>query len=416
MFDKDSWQEIFSTIRKNKLRTSLTMLGVFWGIFMLVFMLGAGNGMRNGIMKVYANYSTNSVYFWAQKTSKTYQGFKPGRSFNFHNEDIYALESLKDLTISPSNQLGNYRGLNKAMRGIKTGSFQVVGNYPNAAAFSRLEIQSGRWINENDMKEFRKVCVIGKRVQEVLFSSKENPIGKYIQVGGIYFMVIGLTKPNQGGERGEEESTKIILPFTSFQKAFNYGNLVGFLSILAKPTIKAQDAEEMVLKKLKERFKIAPDDKVAIGHYNLGTEYEKLNGLFSGINFLVWIIGIGTLLAGIIGISNIMLIVVKERTREIGVKRALGATPANIISQIMLEALFLTSIAGYLGLIVGIYVLEALNKAIGQSPGSTFSNPTVDLFTAFYSLLAIIIGGLFAGLIPAQKAVAISPVEALRAE
>ena len=416
MFERDNWQEIFATVRKNKLRTSLTMLGVFWGIFMLVIMLGAGNGLSNGVNHGFKGLSKNSCFFWAQKTNKPYMGFKSGRNYNFNNADVLALEQLPMLeVVSPQNQLGGYRGSNKVIRGSKASPLLVMGVYPNISRIKNIEIESGRFLNENDMKEFRKVGVIGPRVKEVLFNPDENPIGKYIQVNGVYFMVIGITKKTQGDEDGHEDAEKISIPFSTFQKTFNYGDIVGWFAILAKPSIKATDAEKIVLSKLKERHKVAPDDLAAVGHWNMGAEFEKINGLFTGISVLVWIVGTGTLFAGIIGISNIMLIIVKERTKEIGVKRALGATPFHIVSQILLESLFLTSLAGYLGLTSGIYILEALNKAMGDGAGM-FRNPTVDLKVAVYALMAIIVGGLAAGFIPARKAIAISPVEALRTE
>ena len=417
MFDRDNWQEIFETMRKNKLRTVLTMLGVFWGIFMLVIMLGSGNGLRNGILKEFGGTASNSFFCWTQKTTKPYKGFKGGRGFNFRNADVPALDALKELeVVSPQNQLGNYKGTNKVIRGVKSGAFAVVGMCPNITKINRLDINKGRFINENDMKELRKVCVIGPRVYEVLFEKGEEALGKYIQINGVNFMVTGVTSPVAGGERGREDATKIVIPFTTFQKAFNYGDVISWFAISAKPNLGAEEAEKIALDKLKELHSVAPDDMAAIGHWNMGREFKKLSGLFNGIEVLIWVVGCGTLIAGIIGISNIMLIVVKERTREIGVKRALGATPFHIIFQILLESLFLTSLAGYIGLMVGIYILEALNSAIGNDPGSMFTNPTVDINVALKALLIIIVGGLFAGFIPAKKAVDILPVEALRSE
>jgi putative ABC transport system permease protein len=282
----------------------------------------------------------------------------------------------------------------------------------------KKDITRGRFLNQNDIDDKRKVCVIGSRVVEILFKKDENPLGKYIRINGVYFMVVGTTRSNQGGNEGQEETQTIYLPFTTFQKAFNYGDVVGWFVIKAKDGVSAEVAEEKAVTLLKERHKVAPDDKVAIGHWNMGVMFGKITGLFTGIDWLVWIVGIGTLLAGVIGISNIMLIVVKERTKEIGVKRALGATPFNVVAQILLESLLITAIAGYAGLVCGIFLLEGISSAMGGSGGngSMFTNPTVDLYTALKALTIIIIGGLFAGFIPARKATAIHPVEALRTE
>lgn len=416
IFERDNWQEIFATIRKNKLRTFLTMLGVFWGIFMLVIMLGAGNGLRNGVLKEFAGTATNSFYIWAQRTSKAYKGMQPNRSFNYTTVDTERLKLLPELeVVSPINQLGGHEGTNNVIRGLKTAACEIQACYPNIAKISNIKMKYGRFVNEMDINEKRKVCVIGPRVVEMLYKKDEKVIGTYIRVNGVYFMVVGVTVVTQGGNDGREQAQRINIPYSTFQNAFNYGNVVGWFAIKAKDNVSAEEAEKHVMSILKERHKIAPNDLKAIGHVNLAVEYKKLNGLFIGIEVLVWIVGIGTLLAGVIGISNIMLIVVKERTKEIGVKRALGAVPAQIIGQIVLEAIFLTSISGYFGLVIGIGLLEALDSAIGNS-GEMFTNPTVDLSVAIKALSVLILSGAFAGLIPASKAVAIKPVEALRTE
>lgn len=392
------------------------MLGVFWGIFMLVIMLGSGNGLRNGILKEFAGTATNSFFVWAQQTSKAYKGMKPSRNFNYNLADVEALKQVPELeVVSPLNQLGGHEGASNVVRGLKTAACEIQANYPNITGISDIKMRKGRFINELDIKEKRKICVIGPRVAEMLFLKNENVIGEYIRVNGVYFRVVGLTSPTSGGNEGREQAQRINIPFSTFQNAFNFGDVVGWFAIKSRDDIPAEQSEEKVISILKERHKIAPDDMKAVGHWNMAVEYNKLSGLFTGIEILVWIVGIGTLLAGVIGISNIMLIVVKERTKEIGVKRALGAVPSQIIGQIVLEAVFLTSISGYFGLVIGIGLLEALNAAIGDS-GEMFTNPTVDLAVAIKALTVLIISGALAGLIPASKAVAIKPVEALRTE
>lgn len=416
VFDRDNWQEIFATIRKNKLRTALTMLGVFWGIFMLVIMLGSGNGLRNGILNDFSGTATNSFFMWAQQTNKAYKGYKPGRRFNFNTADAEALRQLPDLdVVHPMNQLGGHDEASNVMRGLKTAACEIFACYPYYTEINETKLLKGRFINDLDVKEKRKVCVIGPRVAELLFQKEETVIGQYIRINGVYFKVVGLTFVTASGGEGRDQAQRVFTPFSTFSNAFNYADVVGWFAIKSAKDVPAEQAEKKVMSILKERHKIAPDDEKAIGHWNMEIEFNKLQGLFFGIELLIWIVGTGTLMAGIIGISNIMLIVVKERTKEIGVKRALGAVPAQIIGQIMLESVFLTALSGYFGLVLGIGILELLDSAIGSS-GEMFRNPTVDLSVALKALSLLILSGALAGLIPARKAVSIKPVEALRSE
>jgi putative ABC transport system permease protein len=417
MFDRDNWQEIWSTISKNKLRTTLTALGVAWGIFMLVVMLGCGNGLQHGVLSDFNGTATNSFFVWTQRTSKPYKGMKPGRGFNFTNEDVAALrKQIPELdVIAPQNQLGDYGGANNVMRGIKTGAFSVMADYPAISKIQAIRIKKGRFLNDNDLRESRKVAVIGKRPEEVLFGKSENILGEYIQINGVYFQVIGITEPTGAGDQSREQSEAIYVPFTTFQHTFNYGDKVGWFAITSKNNVSASLAEEKALALLKERHNVAPDDLIAIGHWNMEKQFKKLSGLFDGISMLVWFVGIGTLLAGVIGVSNIMLIVVRERTKEIGIKRAIGATPYAIVLQLMLESIFLTSFAGYFGLVAGIGTLEGVSSLMGAGTGM-FRNPSVDLSVALKALTVLIFSGALAGLIPASRAISISPVDALRSE
>jgi len=417
ILDRDNWQEIVATIKKNKLRTALTMLGVGWGIFMLVIMLGCGNGLRNGVLRGFSGLGKNSMFLWSQSTTKPYKGLKAGRNFMYNNADVATLRQIPELErVCPRLILRGFRESNTVVRGLKTGSFEVLGDVPEVFGVVKFGLSAGRFLNQKDMMDRRKVCTIGARVREVLFKKDENPIGQYIRISGVYFMVVGVTRPVMSGQEGQEQAQVINLPFSTFQKTFNAVDKVHVFCLKVYDDIPAADAEAKVVDALKKNHKIAPDDKVAIGHWNSGIEFDKLQGLFLGIEVLIWIVGIGTLLAGVIGISNIMLIVVKERTKEIGVKRALGATPSNVVSQILLEAIFLTSVAGYAGLVAGIYLLEGLNALVGDNEGSMFTNPTVNIGIALKALSVIIIGGLIAGFIPARHAVSVHPVEALRTE
>ncbi len=415
LFERDNWQEIFATIKKNKLRTTLTMFGVFWGIFMLVIMLGSGSGLRHGVLKEFEGESTNSFFVWAQTTTKPYKGMKAGRNYNFKNADTKALEQIAELeTISPESQLGDYGNANNVTRGLKIGSFQVLGEYPTVTKIENIKLKDGRFLNQNDIKERRKVCVIGTRVNEMLFKTTEKALGDYIKINGVNFKVIGIILPQGSGQRYIETSQKIRIPFSTFQHAFHTGDNLTWYSLLAKKGVPASIAEEKTIAILKERHKIAPEDNQGVGHWNTEVQFNKMNGLFNGIEWLVWFVGAGTLIAGVIGVSNIMLIVVKERTKEIGLKRALGATPISVILQIMIESLFLTSLSGIIGLLSGMGIINLINNVLPADEGGMFQNPTVDIYVVIGALLILVISGAFAGLIPARKAVAISPVEALR--
>ncbi len=418
IFDLDNWQEIGAAMRKNKMRTALTAFGVFWGIFMLVIMLGSGNGLRNGVLQEFSGTATNSFFMWTQATSKPYKGLQPNRNYNFRIEDAEALkQNIPELKIvAPMNQLGGYQNDNNVVRGLKTAVFQIYGVYPEVVQIEKYNLTQGRFINALDIRDRRKIAVVGDQILEKLFAPGENPIGQYIKIKGVNFMVAGTIRGSGKGDEARKQSGSIYLPFTAFSQAFNYGNIVGWFSILSADNVSAAVAEEKAMTLLKERHNVAPDDKRAIGHWNMETEFNKLGGLFTGIELLVWFVGIGTLMAGIIGVSNIMLIVVKERTREIGVRRAIGATPSAIVSQLMMESVTLTAIAGYAGLVAGIGLLELVNQQLPPEGVNMFVHPGVDLAVALKALCVLIFSGALAGLIPAQRALEISPVEALRTE
>ena len=414
-FDRDNWTEIFAALKANRIRTLMTVFGVFWGIFMLVIMLGCGRGLRNGITSDFAGSATNSFFIWAQNTSKPYKGFKPGRSFDFRNADIAALRELDFLSVvAPMNQLGDYGNSSGVVRGINSSNLRIMGVYPEIQTIQNLRTKEGRFINLFDLLEKRKVVVIGKRAVEALYKPAEKIIGTYLRIAGVYFQVVGVTESSASGQDNEEQTSSVYLPFSTFQAAFNYGDAVGWFSIIAKDGIAAADAESRVIDLMKRRHTIAPDDRTAIGHWNMGKEFDKLQGLFLGIEGLIWFVGIGTLLAGVIGVSNIMLIVVRERTSEIGVKRAVGATPSSIILQIMLEALFITMFSGYLGMVLGIVILDLVASEVATGESSMFTNPSVDISIALKALFVLILAGLFAGFLPARKAASIQPVDALR--
>jgi putative ABC transport system permease protein len=420
MLDFDRWQEIKNALTANKLRTGLTAFGVFWGIFLLVVMLGSGNGLRNGALQGFGDGATNTFFLWSQRTGKPYAGLPSGRRPQLTNEDVAAIkeEITEAQFVAPRNQLGGFRGGNNVTRKSKTGGFGVVGDHPQVLLMDSIKMVEGRFLNPIDLEERRKVAVIGRRVQDILFEKGERPIGDSIQVQGVYFQVIGVFRSTSPGTDGEQEEQQIYVPFTTFQSAFNFANRVGWLAITAKSGIPASVVEEKTIALLKQRHRVAPDDNRAFGHFNLEEEFNKVNGLMLGIRTLVWIVGIGTLAAGAIGVSNIMMIIIRERTREIGVRRAIGARPRAIVGQILLESVFLTSIAGYFGLVAGVGLLELVAKltAGAASERTMFLNPGVSFGNALQALAILVAAGLVAGFIPAQRAVAVNPVVALRSE
>jgi len=420
MFDLDRWQEIYHVLSKNKLRTFLTAFGVFWGIFMLVIMLGSGNGLQRGVTQNFGDMATNSVFIWTQQTTVPYKGFPRGRRYNFENEDALAIkQGVPEIKyLAPRMQAGGYEQTNNVIRGLKSGVFNIMGDYPVFNKIDPLNFLKGRFINDIDIAEKRKVAVIGTRVVDFLFKKDEEPINQYIQIQGVYFLVIGVFTSKRTGEQANEENQNIYIPFTTLQRTYNYGNAVGFFSITSKDEIPVSVVEEKAIKILKKRHSVAPEDDAAIGHFNLQKEFEKMQGLFFGIRMLVWIVGTGTLLAGVIGVSNIMLVVVRERTKEIGIQRALGATPSKIISQILMESVVLTTFSGYFGLTIGVGLLELINYLLGASGANTemFLHPGIDFSVAITALTILIFCGGLAGMIPARRAVSIKPIDALRFE
>ncbi len=421
MFDLDKWQEILDTVARNKLRTFLTALGVFWGIMMLVLLLGSGKGLQNGVIYNFSGFAVNSIYVWPQKTTLPYKGLRPGRNYWFDNADIDAVRNnVPEVdALAPRIQLGGWRDGNNITRKNKSGNFQVLGDYPDFIKIQPMKIVAGRYLNDLDLKEKRKVCVIGDQVRKELFEEGEEVIGAYIKVQGVYFKVIGLfnTMKNRGQD-ADRDLRSIYIPFTTFQYAFNYINRMGWFSMTAKPGVPAPEVEEKVRNILMARHDIFPDDKQAIGSFNAEKEAKKYMGLFYGISAFIWIVGLGTLLAGVIGISNIMLIVVKDRTKEIGIRKALGASPASIIAMVIQESVFLTTFAGYSGLVVGVGVLEGINYMMQKTgtPTGFFKNPEIDFGTALLATGLLVVAGALAGLMPAIKAVRINPITALRSE
>lgn len=422
MFNRDKWNEIIEALSANPFRTLITAFGVFWGIFILVILLSASQGLQNGIKRQMGGLSTNTMFMWAGATSKPYKGLPQGRSINFKNGDVEAIKRDVNglLYVSPRNQLGGFRGSNNVVRGTKTGAYNVYGDYPEFILQQPMDILQGRFINYGDIENKRKIAVIGEGVIRELYAPGEDVLGSYIKVQGINFLVVGVYKSisNMGGD-AEESQKQVFIPFSTFQQAFNFGDIVGWMTITAQDDKPITELKEQVFTLLKNRHSIDPTDERAIGHFDLYQEFKKINGLFAILTAVSYIVGIFILGSGIIGIVNIMLIIVKERTQEIGIRRALGATPATIIKQILTESVVLSLIAGMAGIIFASVVLWAVNFALEQAPNSNeipIVNPSVSLGVVVIALLILVVSGLLAGLIPAITAIKVKPIDALRTE
>ncbi len=415
MFDLDKWQEIFYTMGKHKMRTILTAFGVFWGIFMLVILLGAGNGLYNGVLQGF-DFKKNAVFVWAQRTSIPFKGYQVGRPLQLKSDDITAIrENIEGLeVVSPRLQGG---GLNITYAN-KSGNFQLYGDYPSFLEVKGLIIDNGRFINDSDIANNRKIAIIGKRVREVLFGEDIFPVGEHIEIGGVPFKVVGTFDTKGKGEDSRDDLQSIFMPLTSMQQTFGRGNEIDWFALVPKNDVSASVVENEVKGLLAKRHNVAPEDKRAFGSANLEQEFGEIQTLFTAIRVFSWLVAILTIIAGVVGVGNIMMIVVKERTREIGVRKAIGAHPASIIGMILQESLVLTSIAGYTGLVFGVMAVEGLNHLLKtfNLESEFFANPEIDFNAAFWAILVLLISGALAGLVPGLKAANVDPVVALRGE
>ena len=418
IFDKDTWQEIFGSISKNKTRTIITVIGVLWGIFIYIALSGAAKGLDNGFERQFEIIAMNSMLIWGMQTSVPYEGFKTGRNIKLKLSDIDIIrQRVPEVEfIAPRNARGVSGGTAPlVVRNNKSSNYNVYGDYPEYTRIATKKIfDGGRFINEEDIKYSRKVCVIGEKTKTELFEKDENPIGQYIRVDNIYFQVIGVHKFIPGG--GFETDGDIYIPFATFKKIYNTGDRVQWLTIAAYDDADVVAVEKDVKTTLKKIHRVSPDDERAFGGFNLGEIFNKIIGFSKGMTLLSLIVGIATIIAGVIGIGNILLISVKERTKELGVRRALGATPSEVRNQIIIESVFLTLIGGILGIILGALVLSGINLATADLTDFPYTNPTVPIPFILGALFIMIFLGTLIGLIPAQRAVSIKPIDALREE
>ena len=419
IFDFDTWQEIFSSVKKNKVRTIITVIGVLWGIFIYITLSGSSNGLDNGFDKEFENIAMNSMFIWTQQTSMPYKGFKTGRRPRLKISDAKVLlNSVPDIQyIAPRNARGVFGGSPPAtiVRKSKSGNYNIYGDFPEYTKIATKKIfKGGRFINQIDIDLSRKVCVIGERTKKELFVEGEKVIGEYVKLDDVFFQVIGIHKYIQGG--GFETDGDIFIPFTTFKNIYNTGEKVGWFTIAAYDDSNVVDVEKQIKSTLKRIHNVNPLDERAISGFNLGEIFNKIKGFSKGMTLLSIIVGIATILAGVIGIGNILLISVKERTKELGVRRAIGATPSEVKTQIILESVFLTLVSGIFGIILGGLVLYGINVATTDIDSFPYTNPTVPVSFILAALLIIISLGTLIGLIPAQRAVSIKPIDALREE
>jgi putative ABC transport system permease protein len=417
MFDLDSWREIWAVLRANRLRTFLTAFGVFWGIVMLMAMLGFGSSIQEGSRRQMHGLATNLLFVWGQTTTEAHDGLPTGRAVRFNTDDIKILRRLDGVEwLAPRLQLGDYGATSTASHDTKLGQYTVMGDYPELEKIVAFTYQEGRFINDRDIAEGRKVAVIGQAVRDELYAPGVDPMGTYIKINGVYFQVIGVTKTLAAGEQGDQDAHTINLPFTTMRSAFHQGDRVHWFALTASPGIDGPEFEKRVRAALAAHHRLSPTDKLAIGSFNLFEMFSKFQIFFVVLALLSWTVGGMTLVAGAVGVMNIMLITVKERTKEFGVRKALGATPRSVIAMVLKESIVLTMIAGLAGIAAGVGLLAAADSALQHVERSPFGPPNVGLGTVLQALSVLAAAGALAGIMPAAHAVSIKPVEALRAE
>ena len=417
MLDLDKWKGIWATLRSNRLRTFLTAFGVFWGIVMLMAMLSFGSSMNTGMQRQMKGMATNLLFVWGQETTEAYDGLPTGRRVQFNTDDIELLRKLPGIEwLAPRLQLGGWMNSFTVGYETKTGTFTVMADYPELRHIIAFEYEAGRFINEEDQRSARKVAVLGSAVRDQLYGPGVDPIGTYVKISGVYFQVVGVTRTLRGGQMGDRDANTVFVPFATLKTAFNYGDKVGFFALTAKPGVDGPELEQQVREVLSRHHRVAPTDKLAIGSFNMFEVFGRFSTFLLIISLMSWIVGGATLMAGVVGVSNIMLITVKERTKEIGVRKALGASPYSIISMVMKESIALTLIAGLVGVAAGVGLMALADAVLEHAHNLPFGPPNVGLSTVLAAVGVLVVSGALAGIMPASHAASIKPIEALRAE
>lgn len=412
LFDLDKWEEITATLTRNKTRSLLTAFGVFWGIFMLVFLMGGAKGVQQLISRNFTGFATNSCFLISNNTEEAYKGFRKGRTWSLTTEDVQRIRQMipeLELVTPSLNTWNNFI----SFKTQKSACF-LRGIYPEYAGIETQDIRIGRYINDIDIRNHRKVCVIGSKIYESLFGKEGNPVGKYVRVDSVYYEVIGVNFASGNMSVGGSPEQSVTLPFTTMQKMYNMGNKITVLCATARPGYKMSDLQPRMEALVKRAHLISPTDKQAVISVNAEAMFSMMDNLFSGIRVLSWMVGLGTLLAGAIGVSNIMMVTVRERTVEIGIRRAIGATPRQILLQILTESVVLTSISGLAGITFAVWLLQGLESALAQN-GSA-AQFQISFWMAAGTTLLVIALGVLAGLAPAFRAMSIKAIDAIRDE
>ena len=412
-FDIDRFREILDTLSRNKSRSFLTGFGVFWGVFMLVALLGGGQGLKELLQNNFEGFATNSAIIFAQPTTKPYAGFRKERKWSMVYSDVERLKrQVPELeTVSPV--VSRWNG--SAVNGDKKTNCTMKGLLPDYREVETPQIYYGRYLNEMDIMQNRKVCVIGKKVYKDLFPGGGDPCGRRICVDDIYYDVVGVDYSSGNMSVNGRNESSVIVPLTMMQKAYNLGDSVHLICVTAKPGVTMNSITQKMRTVIAQAHKVDPADEKAVTVFNTEVLFGMLDNLFSGVNFLILLVGIGTLLAGAIGVSNIMMVTVRERTTEIGIRRAIGATPRNILGQVILESVILTAVAGMSGILFAVAVLEMLELG-NTADGIVAAHFQVRFWTAVGALVLLAVLGVLAGLAPAMRAMSIKPVDAMRDE
>lgn len=410
MFSIDRWEEIFSTIKKNKLRTFLTGFSVAWGVFMLIILLGSGRGLENGVRDQFKSSAVNTLWIWGGETTIPYKGLKPGRRINFENKEydlinreVKGIEYIAGRTFVWRDNTISYKS--------EYGNFDIRSVHPDYGKIEKLIIREGRFINPFDIEQTKKVAAIGVGIKQALFKGNEA-LGEYIQINGIPFKVVGIYEDDDGRQDNQKA---VYIPITTAQKVFLGNKEVGTMAVTvdSRDIADSKRMADEIRTEMANSLRFDKKDENAMFIWNGVEEFKRFLDLFAAIRIFVWIVGLGTIIAGIVGVSNIMMIAVKERTKEIGIRKSLGATPNAIVLLIMQESIFITALAGYIGLVLGVGLLEIASPHIQSE---FFRNPDANLQIAISATILLVIAGALAGFVPARKAASIKPVEALMDE
>ena len=414
--DLDTYREIIDTITRNKARSFLTGFGVFWGVFMLVALMGGGKGLREMLEKNFEGFAQNTVVIGADQTTKPYKGFRKGRWWSMDYKDIERLrQRVPELEAVVPMIFSRWRGNNTAYYGDQKTQPRIQGTTPEMIKVITPKMYYGRYLNEMDMQEQRKVCVIGKKIYKELFKEGGDPCGKIIRVDSTYFEVIGVDYAEGGINFNGRAEEKITLPITLMQALFNRGNEVDLIAATGRKGVVMSKITDRIRETVARAHYVDPTDEQGAFVFNTELMFQMVDNLFKGVNFLIWLVGLGTLLAGAIGVSNIMMVTVRERTTEIGIRRAIGATPKMILSQIISESIVLTLVAGMSGIMFGVMILQMLELA-NTEDGIVNTHFQVGFWTAIFCAFVVSSLGVLAGLAPAARAMSIKPVDAMRDE